>query len=442
MQSFKSYIEEASDGKIKIIAKKYNISEDLVKSLDNDLDLYNGKYLDWCVKTWVNNYDWRRYEDEENIKALLTYFHTHKDKKVWGDNPKDINLYKTTGDLARVVNSVKSKTARDERGEIQSTAGNELIASDSNNEFQVWKLTDYSATETWNLKETSEWCIAYPEQWENYGPPFFMLTDAKVPIALLHLSAKGGGISFMNQYDEPVGMDEIIKMESTGFNIADMAMELMKPSSRNKISAGYSTQTITEFLMDVWYEAQRNSHEQQHLTPKAAIWKSAEPYFEDYWTKSFIVSYWRTTQRLPEGIKNDVNTAVKKILTLIDDAYQEYHPNYDRWLSSLYRTEIGASNMEEVGWLSAVNGYEWREPWEKLLKAFPKVDDSFSNFYINYILRPWLDGAMIGEINIPEQDSSKKKKAKEKIKKDIKDYHMAVNHPMRGSFLDYMNDLL
>lgn len=151
------------------------------------------KYIAWLLKLTAKK-NLRFPEDREKVFERLTQFDQLKRKQSF-QGERDINQYRTYGNLARTIkNNLSVKTKGEEHRE-QLTSGMEEIYGDG--EYRVIKITTPEASA--KLCRGTEWCTKDPKYSNSYllqGPMYRFEKNGK-PIALLHFESE----QLMDVYD-------------------------------------------------------------------------------------------------------------------------------------------------------------------------------------------------------------------------------------------------
>lgn len=157
----------------------------------------NGMYLGWILKMFKNG-NLRGEEDSEKVYNTLQTFHTLKTKPQFPSEHKDINRFKSYGDLAKIVGNfsgVKSKK------EIYREKEQGITLMGSDGEYKVYVVTEPEAAAK-HFRDT-EWCVTNPKFFNQYGAPYYYFTKNDEPFTLLHLKSN----QCMDVYDRDVDLN-------------------------------------------------------------------------------------------------------------------------------------------------------------------------------------------------------------------------------------------
>jgi len=184
--------------RIRFLSKRYNITEQDINNI-LQYDPTKGKYLEWLVRQ-VLKQRLRLPEDGERIKDTLTLF-VQKSKFL---DKKDINQYKTLGDIQEALDAISGQTSKRENVRIQRGKGQEVVLDQP--PYQVVKITTLEAAAT--LCRNTQWCIKDPKYFNQYSPKefFVILKDGK-RYALYHTNSA----QLKDVYDR--GLDKNTQLE-------------------------------------------------------------------------------------------------------------------------------------------------------------------------------------------------------------------------------------
>ena len=243
MIGFKQYLLlDATEKKLEFLRIKYKnkIDPTQIHQLDT-LDPSNGKYLEWLIKMDILK-QFRDQGDYDQVARNLEIFKTKSKKKDW-QGPKDINKFASIVEFAETVMANKTKgLSFDEMSKSpEKLDGNTILNVKENFKFDeeesfpltvtLWKLEDYDDFQAFNPKEQTEWCVAYPDMWEDYKPPYYMLTGRESSerphelYQLLHIDS----LQCMTNSERPISTDAFIRM---GLPVHDMIKEQLEKEKK------------------------------------------------------------------------------------------------------------------------------------------------------------------------------------------------------------------
>jgi hypothetical protein len=191
-------ITEDVESKLPTLLKQFrNLDEVDIRALA-DMDPTENKavYLPWITKLasrGVIKYP----EDTEKVKETLAQF---EQQKVAPDfqGSKDINSYKTYGDLAKTIELNQGKTSKGLAKKISTEQGIEHIYQDSN--FMIYKISTQEGAS--KLCRNTKWCIKDPKYGSFYlqKGPLFMIVKNNEPYVLMHFETG----SIKDAYDKSI----------------------------------------------------------------------------------------------------------------------------------------------------------------------------------------------------------------------------------------------
>jgi|TARA_R110000787_G_scaffold336_3_gene1172 hypothetical protein len=331
MERFKQYIKEATEKKKEYLAKNLNFSLRYVNAVDDRLGPSLAKYLEWVLKQIKNKN--LEMEDVATTAGLLTRFNTFKNKKGWTAQ-KDINTYKTTTELFRAVSSYENENPEEEdvTKDPSKLKGNTRINTDESGET-VWKLMDYEDFQIFNPKKYTEWCVAYPNEWEQHGPPFYMLNSNPTatlenPI-LLHLPT-----SQIRDEEDEMQPQKLSSFRNAGLDIEGMALKEIKSLSdvrkymRNDLPIAITDDIITDRVKEilktdeispltqvVWLESLYEEYDLEILPELEDTAKRAAE--SDGLTMAHLTAMLRISDKYDFGIYKIIEKRLPKILESI-----------------------------------------------------------------------------------------------------------------------------
>lgn len=377
MKSFLTFVE-ASESKINYLSKTYNLDKTDIISLDN-LDPTNSKFLEWLVKRFIAKQF--REEDFDQIQKNLKEFETKRFSKDW-DGPKDINKFKTVSELSSTLRKNREVYSKTEISSDPSKAkGNTILNSDG--DFTLWKIEDYNDFQLFKVKDLTEWCVAYPDQWFNYYPPFYMVTKKLKPYALLHIKT----LSCMDVEDSPIS-PKIFK--NLGLNLKSL------------ISSQYRDITMEHLVEFYGY----NKYWEDWLSLKELKILSTEILAiegDGYFSRNFRYNNVKIKPFLLEVLGYDV---------MIDHLHQ-----------ILMSNTRGVEIIPNFDLLYTVMGYEHRLPLKVEKSMFNIKNMRVLGYLINQYLSVMQERFPLWEkFLLSKWDSEQNSKTKQLIKSNVEDY--------------------
>ena len=199
--------------KIPILSKKYDISEEEVRSLANYDPTNTKSYLDWIIRHK------QELRDQQHTQDVLKVF--EKAKKSQALTKKDINQYKTFDELETTLHSIPEDQLETTRGKErkQTETGQKVVYNKS--PYKVLEITTPEAMS--HLARNTKWCVKDPKFFNEYKPPFYMVLKNGQPYVLIHRPSD----QIKDVEDEEVGeeaLDELVSIFKVIFNIEHPAL--------------------------------------------------------------------------------------------------------------------------------------------------------------------------------------------------------------------------
>ena len=152
------------EGRVEDAKKKYPGNEDLVDFFVSSDPSGNNKYLQWMLKQSIDNK-----EDRNLVLSLASKFHKNSQRL----EKKDINQYKTVGELLTALGSLKQSKGEEKR-EIKRE-GAKVLYEDEN--VMVLRPLNHKASCTYGagtkwcitMKSTSQYWDAYTKETPTFG---------------------------------------------------------------------------------------------------------------------------------------------------------------------------------------------------------------------------------------------------------------------------------
>jgi len=143
----------------------------------------NGMYLGWILKMFKNGV-LRGEEDAEKVNNTLKLFTSLKIKPQFPAEYRDINRFKSYGDLAEVVDKFSGiKT----KGEMVREKEKGITLMEEYDEYKLYVVTESEAGAK-HFRNT-KWCVKDPRYFDQYGAPYYYFTKNDEPYTLLHLNS-------------------------------------------------------------------------------------------------------------------------------------------------------------------------------------------------------------------------------------------------------------
>jgi hypothetical protein len=200
----------------------------LLNLVSNDIE-NKEEYIRWAAKTfdptpqssyitWIlrmlKNKIIRGEEDSEKVKERLTQFEELKKKPQFPKDKKDINSYKTYGDLAETLDEFQGIKTKAEIKKTLTEEGIQYIDSSSGEEGVGYSLYIVTTSEAGAKHfRGTEWCVKDPKYFDGeYGPPYYYFTLDGAQHTLVHLESDQ--VMDVQDRDKELSSDEIDLMES------------------------------------------------------------------------------------------------------------------------------------------------------------------------------------------------------------------------------------
>lgn len=140
-------------------------------------------YITWLIKM-LKGGNIRGPEDMEKFKEVLSRFTELKLKPQFPSEFKDINKFKTFGDLAEVVTRYNVQSKRETK-KVAREDGIDLMEEMGEHKLYVVTKAEAAAKHFRN----TQWCVRVQGPFDNYGPPYYYFTKNDEPFTLLHLNS-------------------------------------------------------------------------------------------------------------------------------------------------------------------------------------------------------------------------------------------------------------
>jgi hypothetical protein len=185
------YKKAQSKKLLKNIEKKKQISiqqgwapEEVSWAGDISYKLGNPQYFIWLLNQTRNgSANIQTREDDKKIFDVLQRFQKFNDKKMLSQEQSNINNFKTFPELHEMIQGFDVKQKDISNKEISQMGGAKIIYSED--DVSIVKVDDFESGEI--LFKDTGWCVRKKEQFDNYGPPFYMFKLHNKPYALYHI---------------------------------------------------------------------------------------------------------------------------------------------------------------------------------------------------------------------------------------------------------------
>jgi len=149
----------------------------------------NASYITWILRMLKKGV-LAGEEDGQKVKDRLAQLEELKKKPQFPKDKRDINSYKTYGDLAETLDEFLGVKTKGELKRIAKEQGIQFIDSSTGNEgsgISLYIVTTEEAGAKY-FRET-EWCVKDPQYFNEYGAPYYFFTKDGQPKTLLHLNS-------------------------------------------------------------------------------------------------------------------------------------------------------------------------------------------------------------------------------------------------------------
>lgn len=205
------------NARLELLSKQFGHSPEDIERVFLPADPTGGKYLTWILRQ-VRAGQLRFPEDQTKVADRLGQF-AQLSRKPQFQGHKDLNQYKTFGELARTVEAnagvqTKGEVTRQKVADgaklIKEWDGAYNVIEDGSPEvaeghFAVYAITTFEALDAMGAQQT-EWCVkdqSYFDQYAEQGLPYYLATLNGKPFQLMHLPSK----QCMNKWDEECGTE-------------------------------------------------------------------------------------------------------------------------------------------------------------------------------------------------------------------------------------------
>lgn len=214
----------------------------LIKWLADNFDpTPTAVYITWLIKMAKSGII--RMEDGDKYKEILARFTELKLKPQFPSQFKDINRFKSFGDLAEVVTRYNVKSKRESK-KVAREEGIDLM--EEMGEYKLYVVTKAEAAAK-HFRET-QWCVRVQGPFDNYGPPYYYFTKNDDPYTLLHLNSNQ--CMDIHDRDKELGFEEKEMMQTekmTNYVIANDNSEEALATYSDRVGEGYDG-VIEEYM--------------------------------------------------------------------------------------------------------------------------------------------------------------------------------------------------
>jgi hypothetical protein len=199
-------IEQKIPHLLKFVKPEIEDKESYIKEVAQKFDpTPNAEYITWILKLLYRNI-LRGDEDADKTTELLQKFNDLKIRRVIPPEGRDINKYKTYGDLARYLDDLSTTQSKKESKRIRAEEGIKSMGQLSDRHGDTYELfivtTDEAGAK--HFRNTS-WCVKDPDYFNQYGGPFFFFTKNNNPHTLIHLNSE----QCMDVYDSRTQLKDV-----------------------------------------------------------------------------------------------------------------------------------------------------------------------------------------------------------------------------------------
>jgi hypothetical protein len=257
----------------------------------------NAAYITWILRMLKKGVIAGE-EDAQKVQERLTQFEELKKKPQFPKDKRDINAYKTYGDLAETLDQFQGIKTKGELKREAQEEGIQFMGSSGGREGAGISLYIVTSDEAGAKHfRNTDWCVKDPRYFINYGAPYYFFTKDGQPKTLLHLNSN----QCMDVRDRPTDLDsdeqELMETEEmTNYVMENDNSDAALAFYSEKVGGGYDGQIHAIFwgkLEELISKANNNlkmfnigepySEELEYYRPEA--WGSI-PYdmspYEDY----------------------------------------------------------------------------------------------------------------------------------------------------------------
>ena len=208
----------------------------------------NASYITWILRMLKKGV-LAGEEDGQKVKDRLTQLEELKRKPQFPKDKRDINSYKTYGDLAETLDEFAGVKTKGEMKRGAMEEGIQFVDSSTGKEgsgISLYIVTTEEAGAKY-FRET-EWCVKDPRYFNQYNPPYYFFTKDGQPKTLLHLDSN----QCMDVRDRPTDLnsDEQSLMETeemTDYVIANDNSDSALSFYSEKVGEGFDGKISSMF---------------------------------------------------------------------------------------------------------------------------------------------------------------------------------------------------
>ena len=270
------------------------------------------------ILNWFLNGKIRLPEDIETTREALTIYNNAKQQ----GQTKPVSEYGSPGEIRR-----EHESESDDPNDYGNIA--ELVAQDG--EYKMYRIDDYDQGKI--CFADSGWCVKDEEHFDEYDPPFYMVTKGKKRYALLHKDS----YSAKDVYDDSLTMD------------------LAKP--------------IEKFIKKVWPKFEYKDD----LINVSRLWPEAEPAIMKNPKRAFYHARYVIKDRWPEAepiIMKDPELAFYYAEDVIKGRWPEAEPYI----------------MKDPRWAYYYARYVIKDRWPEA-ELYIMKDPKWASYYTKYVIK-------------------------------------------------------
>jgi len=179
-------LEEKIPKLLNLVDPKVEDKENYIRWAAETFDpTQNSEYITWILRL-LKKGSIRGEEDSQKMKERLEQFHTLKRKPQFPADRRDINRFKTYGDLAETVDEFSGIETKGEIVRKKREKGIELM--EEGDDVKLFVVTESEAGAKYF--RNTDWCVKDPRYFDDYGAPYYFFTDGnEKPQTLLHLNS-------------------------------------------------------------------------------------------------------------------------------------------------------------------------------------------------------------------------------------------------------------
>lgn len=235
----------------------------------------NAAYITWILRMLKKGVIVGE-EDAQKVQERLTQFEELKKKPQFPKDKRDINAYKTYGDLAETLDEFQGIKTKGEMKREAQEEGIQFMGSSGGREGSGISLYIVTSDEAGAKHfRNTDWCVKDPRYFNNYGPPYYYFTENGQPRTLLHLNSQ----QCMDVRDRPTDLDNEEKELMETEEMTSYVMEHDNSDSAlafysEKVGEGYDGQVHAIF----WGKLEKMISD---ANEKLKMFSISEPYSEE-----------------------------------------------------------------------------------------------------------------------------------------------------------------